>query len=386
MITTTVVFDHRGRSKNAGPLEVRIIWQRKPYYVNTGIKVRSSEFRFGQVVNRPDSVELNGRLEIITGKVNRYINRCMEEGVPFDVAAVRSEVFRMSDGRKPFTEWAEEQIAGMSFAEGTMKHYHTLMRRIREYGGLSSWDDVTPSGIVRFDEWLHRLESQDRSGRISDASLYNYHKCLKALLSRGVSFGMIERNPYELLRGKFKRGEKQTVSYLTEDEMAAFESLHPVPGSPMEVARDLFVFQMYTGLAYSDAQAFDIADYKLIDGRWTHIGQRIKTGVPFVSVLLPPAVEVLERYGWKAPRMDNADYNHALKLLGAAAGIRCPLHSHMARHTFATWMLKNGVRIENVSRMLGHTNITMTQRYAKVLASSVCEDFNRVGEKMKNRE
>ena len=51
-----------------------------------------------------------------------------------------------------------------------------------------------------------------------------------------------------------------------------------------------------------------------------------------------------------------------------------------ARHTFATWMLRNGAKIENVSRMLGHTNITQTQQYAKVLAESVQNEFDRMAE------
>jgi site-specific recombinase XerD len=63
------------------------------------------------------------------------------------------------------------------------------------------------------------------------------------------------------------------------------------------------------------------------------------------------------------------------------AGIQVPLHSHLARHTFATWMLRNGAKIENVSRMLGHTNIRQTQRYAKMLAESVHEDFDKVEKK-----
>ena len=115
------------------------------------------------------------------------------------------------------------------------------------------------------------------------------------------------------------------------------------------------------------------------------VGERIKTGVAYVSQLLPPVVEVLKKYDMKLPRMDNADYNHALKLLGEVAGISTPLHSHLARHTFATMMLRNGAKIENVSRMLGHTNITQTQRYAKVLAESVHEDFDKISEKLKNK-
>ena len=130
--------------------------------------------------------------------------------------------------------------------------------------------------------------------------------------------------------------------------------------------------------------AFDMSDYRWDGSMWRHNGERIKTGVPFVSSLLPPAVRVLEKYGMRVPRMDNADYNHCLKVLGPMAGIKLRMHSHLARHTFATYMLRNGAKIENVSRMLGHTNITQTQRYAKVLAESVHEDFDRVSEKLQN--
>ena len=70
-----------------------------------------------------------------------------------------------------------------------------------------------------------------------------------------------------------------------------------------------------------------------------------------------------------------------LKAIGMVIGIE-RLHSHMGRHTFATWMLSNGSKIENVSRMLGHTNITQTQRYAKVLAQSVHDDFDMIAEKL----
>ena len=172
------------------------------------------------------------------------------------------------------------------------------------------------------------------------------------------------------------------MEYLTEEEITAVESLHPMKGTQVAMARDLFVFQLYTGLSYSDAQAFDISEYKNVNGRWINTGERIKTGVPYVSQLLPQAVEVLERYNWQVPQINNMQYNASLKDIQKALGIRTRLHSHLARHTFATRMLAMGVKIENVSRMLGHSNITMTQRYAKVLAESVHEDFDMIAKKL----
>ena len=221
---------------------------------------------------------------------------------------------------------------------------------------------------------------------IGEAAVYNYHRTLRSLLSRAVKLGVIEANVYDRMRGEFRKGIKENVEYLTEDEIAAIESLRPLDGTQMAMARDLFVFQMYTGLSYSDAQAFDIRDYKKVDGKWMNVGERIKTGVSYVSVLLPQAVDVLERYGMQVPKVNNIQYNASLKVIQQALGIRTKLHSHLARHTFATRALRLGAKIENVSRMLGHTNITQTQRYAKVLAQSVHDDFELINEKLNSNE
>jgi integrase len=142
---------------------------------------------------------------------------------------------------------------------------------------------------------------------------------------------------------------------------------------------------MYTGLSYSDTQRFDINQYREVDGQLTFMGERVKTGVPYVSMLLPPAVDVLKRYGMKVPKMNNQRYNQMLKAIGMVIGIE-KLHSHMARHTFGTWMLSQGAKIENVSRMMGHTNITQTQRYAKVLAKDVYDDFDKIASNMNKKK
>ena len=167
--------------------------------------------------------------------------------------------------------------------------------------------------------------------------------------------------------------------------MQAIMSLDIPHGTQMEVVRDLFVFQMFTGLAYSDAQAFDFSQYRLVNGRYVNTRERIKSGVPYVSSLLPPAVDVLKRYGWKVPKIDNADYNHILKAVGIMAGIHTKLHTHLARHTFATYMLRQGVKVENLQRMLGHKNIRQTMLYAKVLAQSVHDDYEMVARKMQEK-
>jgi integrase len=195
----------------------------------------------------------------------------------------------------------------------------------------------------------------------------------------------VKVNPYDRLKGVFKRDKREKVDYLTEEQMQKIMELTPVPGSQVAMARDLFIFQMFTGLGYADTQIFDISQYCESDGRWHFIGERVKTGVPYVSMLLPPVVDVLKRNGWKVPKMNNQRYNQMLKAIGMVIGIES-LHSHMGRHSFATWMLSQGAKIENVSRMLGHTTVKQTERYAKVLAKDVYDDFDMVAGKMKKKK
>ena len=390
MITTKIVFDRHKRATRTEPgtVDVRITIDRKTYYINTGIKVMKNEWVAGAVCNRPDAAALNARVRTIFNKVMHEVDDCLESGTEFNLADIRYHVWRIAEAKEDntFIDWIEDQLPLLNVSAGTRKHYSTLLVRLLEYGKLKAWRDLTVENIYLFDGWLHHLPAQG-GGLISDGGVYTYHKCLKSLLNRAYDFGRISENPYDKLRGKFRRGDKENVEYLTEDEMKRFMALKLPEGSKMEMAHDLFTFQMFTGLAFSDAMAFDIEQYRY-DSKtktWKNVGQRIKTGVAYISQLLPPAVEVLYKYGMQVPKMDNADYNHALKLLGEVAGIATPLHSHLGRHTFATYMLSNGAKIENVSRMLGHTNITQTQRYAKVLAKDVHDDFDKVAKKLKSK-
>lgn len=398
MITTKIIFDRRGQAKQRkeGIVEVRVTIDRKSIYISTGVHIHYNEWAAGRIVNRRDADVLNDRLAIIYEKVCQSVNESVKQGVKLDTESVKHEVWKIVESLSDepiFIDWIEKQIPLLGVSDGTAKHYDPLVTRLTEWGKMTKWKDVTVENIANFDAWLHTLtkpmsDARRKAGakpeKLSDGGIYNYHKCLKSLLHRALSFGIIDRNPYDRL--KFKRGDRENVEYLTDEEMSRFEALILPKGSQLDVVHDLFIFQMYTGLPFSDMQAFDCNDYKWDGNAWRNVGERIKTGVAYVSQLLPPVVRVLEKYGWEIPKISNADYNRHLKTLGQMAGIKTRLHSHLARHTFATWMLRNGASIENVSKMLGHTNITQTQRYAKVQAVSVYDDFEKVADQMKPKK
>lgn len=396
MITIKVIFDRRKTASRTreGYVEVRVTIDRVTKYISTGVRVHKNEWATDRVVNRQDADVLNERLAIIFEKVSRHASECVKQSKTFDVESVKQIVWKqveLSKDEPTFIAWCEKQIPLLGVSEGTTKHYKPLITRLTEYGRMNRRQDVTVENIANFDAWLHTitkpisdaaLKSGKKPEKLSDGAVYNYHKCLKALLNRALVFGLIVNNPYNRLKGKFKRGDRENLEYLNDEEMQKFEAIILPKGDILDVVHDLFTFQLYTGLPFSDMQSFDASDYKWDGKAWRHVGERIKTGVPYVSQLLPPAVKVLEKYGWEIPQISNADYNRHLKSLGQMAGIKTRLHSHLARHTFATWMLRHGVSIENVSKMLGHTNIKQTQRYAKVQAQAVYDDFERIAAQM----
>ena len=433
MISTAIIYDRKKQAsvEKEGPLEVRITYARKSYYINTGIRVCAKHWA-GAVVNRPDADALNNRLRIIIARVNEKANEYIEQRKPIDVKVIKEFIY---DGTKIGAKqdrllvWIEEQVPTLNVTEGTRRHYELMLDRLKSFGRLKSWSDLTVDNIYAWDAWLHNLvnvnakqPSSDNAGKphctISEKAVYNYHKCLKAMLNRAKDCGIIDVSPYDRLKGRFKKGEDDNMEYLTEEQMRMIVAVHPARGTQLEAARDLFVFQLFTGMAFSDAQEFDIGQYREVecsgsrdtiaeqltkegDGegsrdciaeqwtkkgdksnesrrkQWVYVGERKKTGVQYVSVLLPPVVEVLERHGWKVPRMSNNKYNYTLKTLGAAIGIP-RLHSHLARHTFATYMLSRGVKVQNVMRMMGHRRIEQTLKYAKILTKDVQEEYERV--------
>ena len=100
-------------------------------------------------------------------------------------------------------------------------------------------------------------------------------------------------------------------------------------------------------------------------------GSRLKTGSNFFTPILPPAMEILEKYNYTLPKISNQKANDYLHIIESRLGINKPITFHVARHSFATLALTHDIPIEKVARMLGHKDIKTTQIYAKILKSTV---------------
>ena len=397
MIKTGITYNHRRRFAKDGTasIEISILINRKYYYINTGVRVRKNEWKFNRIVNRADADSLNDRVAIMLERVDAIVNKSLENGTEIDVADIRRKVWAPDARRRNDVDdviaWMSEQVPFLGVKHGTAKHYECSIRRLLEFGHIRKWPDVTLENLHKWDAFLHgiethRTDAEIKSGKpveyIGQGTVRNYHKDINALLGRALKFGLIDRNPYDRMKGEIKRGDTETVEYLTREELKRIEKLELTDGTMLDVARDLFIFQAYTGMGFSDMQAFSLDDCKQDGDRWMLAKKRVKTGVVYYVQLLQPALAVAQKYGGSLPHIAVQVYNRHLHALAEMAKIQKRVTSHVARHTFATWALHQKVPIERVSKMLGHANIRQTQLYAKVLAQDVYNEFNKLEESL----
>ena len=261
-----------------------------------------------------------------------------------------------------FLDFMRDNIATAKIRESTRSQKLVSLKALMEYGKIESFADVTVQNIREFDKWLRK------DGIRSDVCINNYHKNLKLQTRKACQEGLIDKDPYELI--KFPRGKCKARRPLIETELKKMREMK-LPEREARI-RDLFIFAAYTGLAFCDTQDFDfrtmteqIGDLYYIDG------SRLKTGTNFFTPILPPAMEVLKKYNFKLPKISNQKANDILHMIEVRMGLNKPVTFHVARHSFATLSLSHDIPIEKVARMLGHKDIKTTQIYAKVLKSTI---------------
>jgi site-specific recombinase XerD len=193
-----------------------------------------------------------------------------------------------------------------------------------------------------------------------------------------IDEGHIKRNPYRWLnieKGKHTNG---IGKYLTMEEFHKIKNT-PMPTISLEKVRDLFVFQTYTCMAYSDLKQFDYNEVSEIKGRKVYVSTRKKTKKGFTIPLLDGAMAILIKYNYILPLISLEKYNLFLKSVAQYAGIDKPISSHWARHTGATMLLNEGVSMQIVSKVCGHSSIKITEQvYAKLLDETVVDSISEI--------
>lgn len=213
---------------------------------------------------------------------------------------------------------------------------------------------------------------------LAQSSVWIYSIPLKHIVTTAHYNGKIARNPFAQCKVDPDHKER---GFLTEDELQAFTTIE-LNNPDLELARDLFVFGCWTGISFIDIKNLTTENITMLGGSPWIVSKRQKTGVPFQIKLMDIPMQIIKRY--EPYRISNNlfnigshdNINKRIKEVAKMCGIEKRTSFHLSRHTFAVLALNYGMPIESVSKILGHTNITTTQIYAKVTNTKLEHDIS----------
>ena len=253
------------------------------------------------------------------------------------------------------------------------------MQQGRQYAAafLQDWMQVSDIQLSQLmPQFIHDFSvylSTDRGLR--GGTIWLACQLLKGVVTRAHARGLLEWNPF----GQFHIAKNiRPREYLTEEEIALL-MVHDFKKPALCFARDIFIFAVFTGLAFIDIKELKPTDVVTINGGTWIVSKRHKTQIPFQVKLLNIPLEILKRYHQEGqtvfPPMEYRTMAKRIHRVMDECGFQKHITMHCARHSFAILALNNGVPIESVSRLLGHTNITTTQIYAKITMQKLDHDL-----------
>lgn len=343
-----------------------------------------------------EAQKIKQKLDNIKTQIGKqYQNICNRDNF-VSAEKVKNAYLGFGDEYRTFFSIADEfyesyaKRVGKDRTEGSYEQLLINRRRVemflRDRYNLSDIPikEIEPQFIEDYYSYL--LEERKLAG----STLLTAITKLKQIMLIAQRKGYVQINPFAAFRFKAKTRNR---GYLTEDELRRFMALELRRYKQRQI-RDIFVFCAFTGLAYADVKKLTFDDIQTsFDGELWLIAKRKKTGTTFYVKLLPIAKQLIEQYRLVAksqfvfPVPSNAENkNRCLRRIAKQCGITKRISSHMARHTMATTVcLSQGVPIETVSQMLGHTNIHTTQIYAKITNEKISKDMtaltNKIGDK-----
>ncbi|NEM96988.1 site-specific integrase [Pontibacter burrus] len=374
------------------PLYLRIIKNRAAKYISLGIKLHPKHWNEKEKKvkkSHPNSQRLNNYLAVKIAEAEG-VALSMETGEKA-VSSVKIKEAVLGKKSESFLKYADAFIDGLEKNNqvSTAAKAKAIFSKLWEFLGKKDllFDQLSVTFLKSYERHL-----KDKVGN-STNTIHANLKVFRRIINEAVSEDIVpyEQNPF--LKFKLKL-EKTTKIYLTEEQLLKIEELPLKAGTRKYHHRNMYVFAAYAGgLRISD----------ILQLKWKHFdGERIiidthKTGST-VSIKLPSkAVGVLDRYRqegrgqedfifpvlkphkdytnprvlYRAISSATAYTNKDIRAIGLQIGIIGNLSFHSSRHTWATRALKKGMRIEYVSKLMGHASIKTTQIYAKIVSEEL---------------
>ena len=395
----TLFYINRQKSKTNGMTAIlcRITIDGKQSVITTNEECKPTEWnsKQGTTTDKKTNLRLQAFRELVE---KTYQKLLIEDGV-VSVELIKNRLQGIATNPTTLLTMSKAELqsvkesVGKSRAEGTYLNLSHSDRNLREFIKDKGLQDISISTITEdlFEEYRFFLKKKGLKG----STINNYLCWLSRLMFHAVSQRIIRYNPFE--DTEYEKVEK-AIRFLSKSDVKKLMAMKICDSdSDADLARQMFIFSCFTGLAIADMERLKFGHIKsAADGQMYIRKERQKTKVEFIVPLHPIAKTIIEQQRQlQAVKEEgnNTDMDNRfiflpccsrsvlaakLSIVGKACGIKQRLSYHMGRHTFGTMCLSAGIPIESIAKMMGHASIASTQIYAQVTDCKISEDMDRL--------
>lgn len=347
---------------------------------------------------KEDARTLNTFLESLTTKINGFKTELFNKGIPVSavdlINFVNGRSVRRNKVLEEFLEHNEEikvLVRKKEYSKGTHTRYVTARSHVQDFIKYKFERNDIEFTALNY-EFAKNYYMYLRTVRnCSNNTAIKYISNFKKIILRAVAKDLITKDPFKLFIGKKTKVRKQPLTRLELKRLEDFI----FDSERLDVVRDIFIFQCYTGLAYIDVYQLKWEDIKDgNDGGLWIMSSRQKSKSHTDIPLLPKAVEIMAKHKNDPiciqrksvlPVRSNQKMNAYLKEIADVCEISTNLNTHKARRTFAsTVTLNNGVPIHVVKEMLGHYSVKQTEEYAITEQEAIGKEMKELELRLKN--
>jgi site-specific recombinase XerD len=386
--------------KGESPIFARITYNQKSTTIATGKSISKERWQFTKNLRNVLKLEkekvLKNSLDVIQLNIEKKFNELARETSEVSLILLKKELNGKTkipiDGHsileimENHNKYFKRKVGADERSKASFQKYErskelikTFIKKQYDCEDLPS-KEINSAFIYNLESFLKYESTFKGKIGIKNNSMVKYMRMYKTSFNYSIKMGLIDKNPFNIYDGKLNIKE---ATFLTQQELNLIETKKFLI-ERLEKVKDIFLFSCYTG--YAPIDACNLTTNNLFTDNnndlWIRTN-RAKTDIRANVPILPPTLKIINKYKNQQigliPKISNQKMNSYLKEIADLCGINKSLTWYVARHTFATTVtLGNGVRIENVSSMMGHTTIKQTQHYAKILDVNVKEDMSKL--------
>jgi site-specific recombinase XerD len=389
---------YTGKTNNKGehPLYVMFVVDRRKSELFLKVYIDPNKFdshrqRIVNNITKADQL-INNHLSEIESKINDRRLNLENEGVQITAALIKNIVsgkeaeykLRLLDYIDRFIQEMEDKNEPTLTVRRQYKTTKVHLMAFLKQKGLTDifLKNVNRAIIMDFEHYLLSTPHEFTFKPMNRNSAGKYLTRIRTIFISAQKKDLIKASPFF---GFTIKNVKTNRVILTNDEIEVIKKASLGGNISLMKTRDCFLFQVYTGLRFSDAKKLCSTDIILDEGRLWIMGLTQKTKEPIRIPMLPYAKEIYDKYsayrektGLVIPIGVHQKYNTYLKDIACLCNLKKNITSHCGRHTFACMLLENGIEIKEIASLLGHATIKTTEIYARVTR----QGLNNVAEKL----